>query len=127
MSKTDKDRPYWVQLRDPGFPWSIRETHMCHRRWGMASQHECDLDFPLPRIRWQGWRACEYWPRYRDYDKIYGRPRYRRSFGSFQDGRARADLRRLKAKWLREPVTDDIDSTENMPTSRWRWRRWYWD
>lgn len=127
MSRTDKTDPYWVQLRDPGFRWPIRQMHMCNRRWGMLEPHECDLDFPAPRTRRKDSRACEYWPRYRDYSKIYGRPRYRRSFGPFQDRRARADLRRLKAEWLREPIRGDIDSTENLPTRRWLWARWYWD
>lgn len=127
MSRTDKTDPYWVQLRDPDFPWPIRESHMCNRNWGMSDPHECDLDFPIPRTRWKGFRACEYWPRYKDYNKIWGRPRYRRSFKSFQDGRARTDLRRLKARWLKESDREEIDSTENVPTSRWRWRRWYWD
>ena len=127
MSRTDKDRPYWVQLRDPAFPWPIRETHMCNRRWGALDQHKCDLDFPLPASRRKGWRGCEYWPRYTDYNKLWGRPGYRRSFGSFQDRRARADLRRLRAKWLKMLEIKDIDSSENLPTSRWLWREWYWD
>ena len=125
MSRTDKDRPYWVQLRDPGFKWPIRAHHRCIGT-SYSNSRECDLNFPLPRTRGRTF-GCEWWPRYRDNDKIYGRRNWRRSFGSFQDGRARADLRRLRAKWLREPIRKDIDSTENLPTSRWRWRRWYWD
>lgn len=127
MSRTDSTRPYWVQLRDPDFPWPIRETHMCNRRWSFREPHICDLDFPSPRTRRPWGAACEYWPRHKDYNKIWGRNGYRRSFKSFQDGRARADLRRLRAKWLKETDRREIDSTENLPTSRWRWRRWYWD
>lgn len=126
MSRTDATRPYWVQLRDPDFPWGITEYH---HHWGSRwrESQECDLGYPVPVTRRVGFRACELWPKYRDNHKIYGRTRYRRSFKSFQDGRARADLRRLKAKWIREPIRGDIDSNENLPTSRWRWRRWYWD
>lgn len=124
MSRTDKDRPYWIQLRDPGFRWPIRAYHHHHGMFGTTT--ECDLDFPLPRPR-RSHRGCEWWPRYTDNDKIYGRSHWRRSFGSFQDGRARADLRRLRAIWLKETDAGEIDSTENLPTSRWRWREWYWD
>lgn len=126
MSRTDKTRPFWVQLRDPLFPWPIREFHYHHGCFGTTP--ECDIDFPVPRSRRYGpLRSCEYWPRYKDYNKIWGRNGYRRSFKSFQDGRARADLRRLRAMWLKETDRQEIDSTENLPTSRWRWRRWYWD
>lgn len=125
MSRTDKTRPYWVQLRDPGFKWPIRQVHRHNHYFGDNPQ--CDIDFPMPRVRVGKYRGCEYWPRWLDNDKIWGRPRYRRSFGSFQDRRARADLRRLKAEWLREPIRGDIDSTENLPTRRWLWARWYWD
>lgn len=125
MSRTDKTRPYWVQLRDPDFPWPIRQIHRHNHYFG--NNPECDIDFPMPRTRTGFHRGCEYWPRYRDNDKIYGRSGYRRSLRSFQDGRVRADLRRLKSKWLKECEREEIDSTENLPTSRWRWRRWYWD
>lgn len=125
MSRTDKTRPYWVQLRDPDFPWPIRARHSCVGTSYM-NMTECDLDFPLPRTRTKR-GTCEHWPRYRDNEKIYGHSRWRRRWGSFQDGRARADLRRLKARWLKETDDMEIDSTENLPTSRWRWRRWYWD
>lgn len=125
MSRTDKTRPYWVQLRDPHFKWTIVEHHYHHGCFGTTQ--ECDIDFPLPRTRRVGFKPCEYWFKYRDNEKVYGHSRWRRRWGSFQDGRARADLRRLKARWLKETDEQEIDSTENLPTSRWRWRRWYWD
>lgn len=125
MSRTDKTRPYWVQLRDPGFPWPIREVHYHHGCFGTTPQ--CDIDFPLPMTRGLGLKGCEYRPRYGDYEKVWGRRRYRRSLGSFQDRRVRMDLRRLRASWLKETDREEIDSTQSMPTSRWRWRRWWWD
>lgn len=122
MSRTDAHRPDWVQLQDPKFKYGVVEFHF-HR-----TGHACDLEPHLPAPRRNGgWTWCNLWPKYSDTGKLLGRPRFRRSFKSFQDGRARADLRRLRAKWLREPIRKDIDSTENLPTSRWRWRRWYWD
>lgn len=132
MSKTDKTDPYWVQLRDPDFKWGVRAHHYHHLRgWDGV----CRIVWPTPPTRRPGWRLrmtqgnidCEFWPRYMDNDKVYGRSRWRRRWGSFQDHRVRADLRRLKARWLKETDREEIDSTENMPTSRWRWRRWYWD
>lgn len=122
MSKTDKTRPDWVQLRDPGFKFGVVEFHF-HRKG-----HECDISERLPVTRRNGGLSwCTLWPKYADMGKTLGRPRFRRSFKSFQDGRARADLRRLRAKWLKETDRQEIDSTDNLPTSRWRWRRWYWD
>lgn len=125
MSRTDKTDPYWVQLRDPGFKWPIRAHHQCYGS-SYRNARACDLDFPGPPTRGK-WRGCEYWPRYWDNDKLYGRPRYRRSHGSFQDRKARADLRRLRAAWVRESDREEIDSTHNAPSRRWCWRRWYWD
>lgn len=125
MSRTDKDRPYWVQLRDPGFKWPLRATHGCTGTHYHNSR-ECDLDFPLPKTR-RSHRGCTWWPRYADNDKIYGRSHWRRSFGSFQDRRARADLRRLLAEWIKEVDPREIDSTRNAPRRRWLWREWYWD
>ena len=125
MSRTDKTRPYWVQLRDPDFPWPITERHHHHGCFGTTK--ECDIDFPLPVTRRQGLRPCEYWCKYSHNNKIYGRSGYRRSFRSFQDRRARGKLRELRYKWLRETDREEIDSTENAPSHRWLWRRWYWD
>lgn len=123
MSKTDKTDPWWIQIRRMPMGM-LREKHWHHGHFGTTP--ECDLDFPEPATR-RDFRHCELWPSYERQQKLWGRSRWRRSFRSFQDGRARADLRRLKAKWVREPIRGDIDSTENLPTSRWRWRRWYWD
>lgn len=124
MSRTDKTRPYWVQLRDPNFPWPIKAHHGC-----MGTSHsnsrECDLDFPMPVTRNRKF-GCTYWNKWRDNDKIYGRGRYRRSREFKKDKIARADLRRLRAKWMRIE-RDDIDSNENLPTQRWLWHGWYWD
>lgn len=134
MSRTDKDRPYWVQLRDPGFKWPIRASHSCtgtHYR----NSRECDLDFPLPKTRSplpktrRSHRGCAWWPRYADNDKIYGRSNWRRSWGSFQDRRARGKLRELRHDWLRTDTQDrqDIDSLQDAPTQHWLWLKWYWD
>lgn len=125
MSRTDKTRPYWVQLRDPDFPWPIRAHHRCVASSYCASK-ECDLHFPVPVTRGPRW-GCEYWCEYKHNSKIYGRPGYRRSFRSFQDRRARGKLRELRYKWLRETDREEIDSTEDAPSQRWLWRRWYWD
>ena len=125
MSHTDKTDPFWVQLRDPGFRWPVVAHHFHHGLFGTT--RGCDLDYPLPRTRRGRFHGCEYWPRWMDNDKIYGRSRWRRRWGSFQDHRARADLRRLKAKWLKETDREEIDSTENAPSPRWCWRKWYWD
>lgn len=128
MSKTDKTRPYWVQLRDPLFPYGLSATHFCHNE--LRRRHygsECDLDFPLPVTR-RAEHGCSLWPRYRDNDKIYGRSRWRRNYPSM-DGRARASLRKLRADWLKTAPEDreDIDSRTDVPRSKWLWRSWYWD
>lgn len=126
MSRTDKDRPEWVQIRDSDFPWPLNAHHMCNM--GLSYwQHDCDIDFHVPVTRRNGkFRGCEYWPRYIDNDKLYGRGRYRRSREFKKDKKARSDLRRLRSKW-NTLERDDIDSNENLPTQRWLWRRWYWD
>lgn len=127
MSRTDKTRPHWVQLRDPLFPWPLRAIHRHHgsRRYGIPGK-QCDLDFPLPVTRGRG--LCELWPRWRDNDKIYGRGHWRRTYPSFH-GKARMSLRSLRAQWLKAAREDweDIDSRQDAPTRRWVWRRWYWD
>lgn len=128
MSKTDKTRPYWVQLTDKVKDVEYRIQHRCHSR-------ECNVGIWMPRPR-QGevltprslWDYCHVWPRYQDNDKIYGRHptgKSRRAYS--RDGRARTDLRRLRHKWLTAVEVDDIDSTENLPTQRWLWAHWYWD
>lgn len=137
MSKTDKTRPYWVQLRDPRLGLPLR-TH--HNVWFHA-RHDgpCDPDFPTPVTRrpsfmWylrQGdpsWPHCEVWTCYRDNDKIFGRSRWRRNYPSM-DGKARASLRKLRADWLKTAPEDreDIDSRTDVPRSKWLWRSWYWD
>lgn len=121
MSHTDDTDPWWVQIRR--MPKSmLDERHWHHGYFGTTP--ECDLDFPLPRTRRMGFKPCEYWFRCADYAKVLGRSRWRRKWGSFQDRRARADLRNLKGKWLKESDREEIDSTDKLPTNRWRWRRW---
>jgi len=128
MSRTDKTRPYWVQLTDRVKDVKYRVQHRCYNR-------ECNIAIWMPRPR-QGpvltprsiYDYCHVWPRYQDNDKIYGRRpsgRKRSAFGG--DGAARTDLRRLRHKWLTATETADIDSTENLPTQRWLWRCFYWD
>jgi hypothetical protein len=126
MSRTDKDRPYWVQLRDPGFKWPIRAHHNHWWPRGRDAQ-DCDLDFPLPVTR-RGHRGCEWWPRYRDNDKLYGRSDWRRRHPG-REGRARACLRKLRQDWIKTAAQDrgGIDSTRDAPTQRWVWMKWYWD
>lgn len=126
MSKTDKTRPYWVQMRDSDFPYPLRAFH---RHYGQIWRNhpECNIDLPKPITRRIHHNSCEWWPRYRDHDKIWGRGKYRRSREFKQDRRARASLRQLKATWKKEVNREDIDSTENLPTQRWLWRGWYWD
>lgn len=128
MSRTDKTRPYWVQLTDRVKDVKYRVNHCCDGR-------ECHVSIWMPRPRQNPvitprlFRdSCNVWPRYQDNDKIYGRRpsgRQRRALGP--DGAARADLRRLRHKWLTATETEDIDSTENLPTQRWLWRGFYWD
>lgn len=121
MSRTDKTRPYWVQMRDPQFPYGVTASHWCNGG-------RCDLDFPVPVTRRQGWRGCELWARYQHNNKLYGRSNWRRNHPS-HDGPARAALRRLRQQWLKVTVEDrqDIDSTTDAPTQRWLWRGWHWD
>lgn len=125
MSKTDKTRPYWVQFRDPEFAYDLKAHHYCTGT-GYHNARECDLDFPIPKVRRETLRTCEWWPRYRDNDKVYGRSDYRRGRYFKKDRKARADLRRLRNKW-KTIDREDIDSNENLPTQRWLWRKWYWD
>lgn len=128
MSKTDKTRPAWVQLTDKVKDVKYHVRHRCHNR-------ECNIGIWMPSTRRDvgltlaGLRdSCHIWPRYQDNDKIYGRRPTGKSRRAFSmDGRARADLRRLRHKWLITAEVEDIDSTENLPTQRWLWAHWYWD
>lgn len=128
MSRTDKTRPYWVQMRDPQFPYGLTVWH-----WHYYS-HECIPDFPVPAPRRNGVKCtlrlggCRLWPRYGDHDKIFGRSNWRRHHPA-HDGRARAALRRHRSDWLKTMPHDreDIDSTLDAPTQRWLWKSWYWD
>jgi hypothetical protein len=129
MSKTDKTRPYWVQVRDPDFPYKLKAWHR-HYGTGWYNGQGCQIDFPPSRTRrysYGNFSLCEWWPQYKDYDKIWGRSGYRRSSEFNQDGRARTDLRRLRSKWKKEINQENIDSHENLPTKRWLSRSWYWD
>jgi hypothetical protein len=128
MSKTDKTRPYWVQLTDKVKDVQYHTVHHCENR-------ECNEGIWMPRPR-QGvvltprslYDFCHVWPRYQDNDKIYGRrPKNPGRRMLSKDGRARMDLRRLRHKWLTAVEVEDVDSTENLPTQRWLWRCWYWD
>jgi hypothetical protein len=124
MSKTDKTRPYWVQLTDLVKDVEYQISHRC------ADSRNCEVVIwmPPPRNGAAGWAKCHVWPRYKDNDKIYGRrPKNPGRRMLSKDGRARMDLRRLRHKWLTAVEVEDIDSTENIPTQRWLWRCWYWD
>lgn len=132
MSRTDKTRPYWVQLRDPEFRYPLHESHSCDKpTWQRYyRQNGCDLKFPLPPTRRGMWRGCEIWCRYRDYDKVFGRrPIGKKRKGWGKDGAARAHLRKLRHGWLTTAPEDydTIDSFERAPTQRQLWRCWYWD
>jgi hypothetical protein len=127
MSRTDKTRPYWVQLRDPRFPYGLTAWH-----WHYHS-HLCEPDFPIPPTRREGKKTrlrggCEWWPKYGDHDKVFGRSGWRRNHPS-HDGSARMSLRALRAHWLKAACHDreDIDSRQDAPTQRWLCRHWYWD
>lgn len=137
MSRTDKTRPWWVQLRDPdlGLPLRVQHNVWCHSRHGA----DCTPQFPVPVTRrpsfmWylrQGdpsWPRCEIWTRWSDNEKLWGRTRWRRRHPGMQ-GRARASLRRLQADWRKTAKRDrqDIDSHLDAPTARWLWRSWWWD
>lgn len=127
MSRTDKTRPYWVQLRDPLFPYGLRAFHHHYgAHWKAAT--ECDLSVVLPVTRRRTNYRCRLWPRYGDNDKVFGRSNWRRNHPG-HDGRARASLRQLRAAWLKIPRGhwEDIDSMQDAPTQRWLWRSWYWD
>jgi len=128
MSKTDKTRPYWVQLTDSLKEVKVNIDHNCNGR-------ECTPSIWMPPTRRGPWPSiserlarCGIWPRYQDNDKIYGRrPKNPDRRMLSKDGRARMDLRRLRHKWLTAVEVEDIDSTENAPTQRWLWQCWYWD
>jgi len=127
MSRTDKTRPYWVQMRDPGFPYVLRAHHRHHGT--LWRERGCDLDFPMPIPRGRrDWANCEWWPKYRDYGKLWGRTNWRRNHPG-HDGRARAALRMARIDWRKTAPRDrgDIDSGRDAPTRRWLWRAWYWD
>lgn len=136
MSRTDKTRPWWVQLRDPGLGLSLRVQHSIwhHMRHGA----DCVPQFPVPVTRRPSFAwslrndpsgpGCEIWTRYDDHEKLWGRSGWRRRHPGMQ-GRARASLRQLQADWRKTAAADRdaIDSTLDAPTSRWVWRHWYWD
>lgn len=128
MSRTDKTRPYWVQMRDPLFPWGKKLWHWHYH------DHECHPEFPMPPTRRHGGRntlrrgGCQWWPKYGDHEKIFGRSGWRRTHPG-QEGRARAAARRLITEWIKTAADDreDIDSYQDAPSQRWLWRKWYWD
>jgi len=127
MSRTDKDRPYWVQVRDPLFPYRLRAFHRHHGK--LWQERGCDIDFPMPIPRGRRDHAnCEWWPKHKDYEKIFGRSGWRRTHPG-QEGRARMAVRRLISNWIKTAPGDreDIDSYQDAPSQRWLWRRWYWD
>lgn len=128
MSKTDKTRPYWVQLTDRVKNVQYHVQHRCASR-------DCNEAIWMPRPRQTPaltprsiYDFCHVWPRYQDNDKIFGRrPRGSQRRAYSRDGVARADLRRLRHKWLTTADAQDIDSRENLPSNRWLWRGFYWD
>lgn len=128
MSKTDKTRPHWVQIRE----MDTRNLIAWHRHHGSKWQQEqvCDLDYPLPRHHpdWDR-RSCEWHFRHRENHIVYGRrpnKATRKELGF--EGRNRALLRKLRYEWLHETERDTIDSFYGAPK---RHRQvcdpWDWD
>lgn len=59
MSRTDKDRPYWVKTNDPTLDRDVDHYH--HPRWRAPNDDGvCDLG-PTPQARKERWsRSCSY-------------------------------------------------------------------
>lgn len=142
MSRTDKHRPVWVQIKDPDNKGWLREDHD-HRKG------DCDLGDPQdPRFHdyaWHTWRNLRQWP-----NCSYGRttlayynsgmwPKMPRKGGwgrpNPRDGKARMRLRALEAEVLKVhraqvpcwcggcDLWEDAlpDWNEHKPTNAWLW------
>jgi hypothetical protein len=64
MSRTYKDRPHWVKVRDPAMP-TVESHHHHGTHWRTARRREepvvCDLaDFDAARDRTASWRLLTY-------------------------------------------------------------------
>lgn len=125
MSRTDKTRPVWVQVRDPYNRWAMQEEHD-HRNG------ECDFDEWLESNQnyWTyfrvGWGHCHLDYSYYGFNTIKFWPREPRRG-------ARISLhRQARAKWRAERTRllrgEDFDYSK--PRAReynsWMWECWNW-
>lgn len=128
MSRTDKTDPYWVQIR-------YRDTNTLrafHRHFGsLYEEHGCQIAYPVPRYypSFSNWKVCEWWPRYKEYNKFFGRrpnKATRKAIGF--EAKNRMELRKLRRDWRLESIREDIDSTYGAPRRRCQVRDpWHWD
>jgi len=121
MSKTDKTNPYWVQI-------SRREGNI--KPWRIYHRIDCDgwCTPSTPRFMEHRFTRCEIWMRYSDNYLFYGRrPKRSTRKATGRSRRHRADLVRLRHKWLWQE-REDIDSLENAPINhRYLYDLWDWD
>lgn len=136
MSRTDKHRPVAVQLADPENKGFAEEFHD-HRK-GV-----CDLaEHPvMARYGWRYWGYCFVGESIYAYNAGGMWPKTPRKGGwhrpNSRDGKARADLRRLRAEIVKvhraavpcwcggcDSWQDGLpDWDENKPTQKWLWHK----
>lgn len=132
MSRTDKDRPYWVQLRDPLLKVQTKVSHTndCDgwctpTSWPSVGRRQAPehSQYKVSGARvlwWEDSDKCYIWTKkYKDNGKIYGRvqiPGY--------EGRNRGQLLQLRHRWLSQDL-EDIDSTDGAPVNhRYVYNTW---
>lgn len=116
MSHTDKTDPPWVQLERMLRVNKVLIIHYCH-------SHDCEPNVWLPAVRGGLTRNiryrfmyCDVWGRSgEEYKMFKRRPRKaaRRALGN--EGKIRAQLRKLRQDWKHCTAREDIDSSFGAP------------
>lgn len=125
MSKTDKTRPWWVQVADPNNLGWVQEQHD-HRN------HICDLP-PLTvdaveRWSYRRWKDTQclwsYTSRAYHSNRLWRRRSRKGGWGRpRREGKARMQLRRLRGLWAVQDA-EDVDSTMLLPSQAWLNNKW---
>ena len=129
MSKTDKTRPIWVQVKDPDNKGWLREEHDHRKGFCDLGDVQDPLSHGWGTWRWIGMqRKCTY-----EYTSLayYGgihrrRPKMHGWGRPARDGRARMHLRMIRDE-LRKTAPCDIDLVDRLwmyPNEKLLWHKW---
>lgn len=129
MSKTDKDRPYWVRCNDP--LENRYEHHTCGREkrsaYGKPREDiECSIDIPQDRARsWWYDHPCVYFL-HEKIHRINGVPKWFVDYvwNNPERTRVRDDLRELAKEYNATLDIDDYDFPNYQHRNQ---ALWYWD